>query len=87
MVAAEKKQLSAQPAKDNILAGLHVEILEDLLISIQNHKRGCIDLVEIKRFSMREEALEAAINKLREDWCFDDFIKDDIRKESEQKKD
>lgn len=44
-----------------------IEVLEDLLISIRNHKIGCTDEVELLRFNMRERALEIAITKLREE--------------------
>ena len=44
----------------------HIEVLEDLLISVRNHLRSETEEVEIKRFKMREKSLEFAINKLKE---------------------
>ena len=43
-----------------------IEVLKDLVISCQNHKRGTLawELVERERFDMREEALNLALTVL-----------------------
>ena len=62
-----------------------IEILEDLLISIQNHRKGCTDQLEIHRFDMREYSLRIAIEKLKGD-SDDNTIKNDPRKKYKKKK-
>lgn len=44
-----------------------IEVLEDLKISTQNHRRGLSEneTVEWRRFLMREEALDTAILNLK----------------------